>query len=61
MVWDDVALPAISEGKLVHVLEDWCQPFSGYHLYYADRRHPSAAFTALLRELRARALQRRPV
>jgi DNA-binding transcriptional LysR family regulator len=27
--------------------------FSGYHLYYPNRRHPSPAFAALLEELRA--------
>src|SRR3954451_19183256 len=30
--------------KLVRVLEDWCPPFPGFHLYYPSRRQPSAAF-----------------
>ncbi|WP_349962437.1 LysR family transcriptional regulator [Rhizobium sp. ZPR3] len=54
MVWEDKVLGALSEGRLVRVLDEWCQPFSGYHLYYPDRRHPSPAFTVLLKELRQR-------
>ena len=29
---------------LVLVLEDWCQPFAGYHLYYPNRHEHSSAF-----------------
>jgi len=29
------------DGRLIRVLEDWSPPFSGYHLYYTSRRHPS--------------------
>jgi DNA-binding transcriptional LysR family regulator len=45
---EDVVLPYIAKGKLIRVLDDWCAPFAGYHLYYANRRHHTAAFTALL-------------
>src|SRR5688500_14010058 len=31
---ENAALPHVSKGRLVRVLEDWCAPFSGYHLYY---------------------------
>jgi DNA-binding transcriptional LysR family regulator len=24
----------LADGRLVRVLDDWCPPFSGYHLYY---------------------------
>jgi DNA-binding transcriptional LysR family regulator len=44
----------IADGRLVRVLEDWCPPFSGYHLYYPSRRQPSAAFTLLVEALRYR-------
>ncbi len=27
----------LADGRLVRVLEDWCLPFSGYHLYYPSR------------------------
>lgn len=51
MVLEDQVADALRTGELVRVLEDWCEPFPGYHLYYADRRHPSPAFAALLGEL----------
>jgi DNA-binding transcriptional LysR family regulator len=53
MVMEDMVAPFIADGHLVRVLEDWSPPFSGYHLYYPNRRHPSPAFAALLEELRA--------
>jgi hypothetical protein len=37
------------------VLEDWCAPYTGYHLYYPSRRQPSAAFTLVVDALRHRA------
>lgn len=51
---EDQILTHVSEGRLVRVLEDWCQPFPGYHLYYPSRKHPSAAFSLLLDMLRYR-------
>ena len=53
IVMEDMVAPFIADGRLVRVLEDWSPPFSGYHLYYPNRRHPSPAFAALLEELRA--------
>ena len=50
---EDLARPYLAKRRLKRVLEDWCPPFSGYHLYYPNRRHPSPAFAALLEELRA--------
>lgn len=41
-------------GKLVRVLVDWCPALSGYHLYYPNRRQPSAAFSLLVEALRYR-------
>jgi DNA-binding transcriptional LysR family regulator len=46
--------PFLDSGRLVRVLADWCQPFAGFHLYYPSRRHPTAAFTALVEGLRYR-------
>ena len=40
------------DGSLVRVLEDWCPPFAGYHLYYPSRRQPSPAFSLALHALR---------
>jgi DNA-binding transcriptional LysR family regulator len=44
----------VAQGRLVRVLEDWCAPFSGYHLYYPSRRLPSSAFSLLVEALRYR-------
>jgi DNA-binding transcriptional LysR family regulator len=51
---EDQVLPHIADGRLVRVLEDWCEPFSGYHLYYPSRRHASPAFALLVETLRYR-------
>src|SRR5437762_6782574 len=51
----DLALPHLAKGRLTQVLEDWCPPFSGYHLYYPGRRQSSAAFSLLVEALRYRA------
>lgn len=45
---EDQALEHIAQGRLVRVLEDWCPPFSGYHLYYPSRHHTSSAFSLFL-------------
>src|SRR5882672_506453 len=52
MGMEDMAGPFLAGGRLVRVLDDWSPPFSGYQLYYPNRRHPSPAFAALLEELR---------
>jgi DNA-binding transcriptional LysR family regulator len=44
----------VAQGRLIRVLEDWCAPFSGYHLYYPSRRLPSSAFSLLVEALRYR-------
>jgi DNA-binding transcriptional LysR family regulator len=44
----------LAKGRLRCVLEDWCAPYSGYHLYYPSRRQPSAAFTLVVEALRDR-------
>ena len=46
--------PHIAKGRLKRVLEDWCPPFAGYHLYYASRRQQSPAFNLLVEALRWR-------
>lgn len=42
----------VEDGRLVRVLQDWCPPFAGYHLYYPSRRQPSPAFSLVLKALR---------
>lgn len=51
---EDQVIDHIASGRLIRVLEDWCEPFAGYHLYYPNRRHPSPAFALLLEVLRYR-------
>jgi DNA-binding transcriptional LysR family regulator len=53
-VHEDVVAGHLQNGSLVQVLDDWCPPFPGYHLYYPSRRHPSPAFTMLVDALRHR-------
>jgi len=51
---EDVTQPYVAEGRLRRVLEDWCPPFPGYHLYYPSRRQSSRAFALLVDALRYR-------
>ena len=46
--------PHLAKGRLKRVLGDWCQPYSGYHLFYPSRRQSSAAFTLLVEALHHR-------
>jgi DNA-binding transcriptional LysR family regulator len=49
---EDLVLANVKSGRLIRVLDDWCPPFSGYHLYYPSRRHISLAFAVLVEALR---------
>jgi DNA-binding transcriptional LysR family regulator len=49
---EEHAAPYLANGQLVRVLEDWCEPFAGYFLYYPSRRQQPAALTALIETLR---------
>lgn len=51
---EDHMQPYLANGQLIRVLEEWCPPFAGYHLYYTSRREPSAAFSLLVEALRYR-------
>ena len=51
---DDIVAQHIAAGRLVRVLDAWCPPFAGHHLYYPSRRQPSAAFALLVEALRYR-------
>jgi DNA-binding transcriptional LysR family regulator len=51
---EDHVTKQLSDGSLVRVLEDWCEPFDGYYLYYPSRRQPSPAFSLVLDALRYR-------
>jgi DNA-binding transcriptional LysR family regulator len=51
---EGMAQPHLAKGRLKRVLEDWCLPYSGYHLWYPSRRQSSAAFALLVDALRHR-------
>ncbi|WFU01507.1 LysR family transcriptional regulator [Rhizobium sp. CB3171] len=51
---EDIVQPHLHDGRLVRVLEDWCPPFAGYHLYYPSRRQASPAFALVVNALRRR-------
>lgn len=51
---EDHVTSQLAAGTLVRVLEDWCDPFDGYYLYYTSRRQPSLAFSLVLDALRYR-------
>jgi DNA-binding transcriptional LysR family regulator len=53
-VLEENAAPYCLDGRLVRVLEDWCPPFAGYHLYYPNRRQPTPAFALIVDALRYR-------
>ena len=52
---EEMAQPYLTKGRLNRVLVDWCQPYSGYHLFYPSRRQSSAAFSLVVDALRHRA------
>ena len=55
---EDLAEPYLARGRLIRALEDWCAPWSGYHLYYPSRRQSSPAFALLVDALRYRGAAR---
>lgn len=51
---DDMVRDDLTKKRLVRVLEDWCEPFPGYHLYYPSSRQHAPAFAVVLEALRFR-------
>ena len=51
-ITEEQAAPLLADGSLVRVLEDWCQPFTGFFLYYPSRRQQPAALSAVINALR---------
>ena len=51
-VGEDRVEEHLSDGTLIRVLDDWCQPFPGFFLYYPSRRQQPAALAALIDTLR---------
>lgn len=57
---EEMALDHLATGELIRVLDDWCQPYPGYHLYYPSRRQSSGALAIVVEALRHHE-PRRPV
>ena len=51
---EDTMQAHLADGSLVRVLDDWCNVFPGYHLYYPSRRQHSSAFALVVEALRYR-------
>lgn len=51
---EDHVVDWVADGRLERVMEDWCEPFAGYHLYYPSRRQLSPAFALVVDALRYR-------
>ena len=49
---EDTVTPHLEQKRLKRVLEDWCAPVPGYHLYYPRSRQASPAFSLLVEALR---------
>lgn len=49
---EDIAQQYIEQGQLIRVLDEWCAPFVGHHLYYPNRRQASRAFSLVVEALR---------
>jgi DNA-binding transcriptional LysR family regulator len=47
-----IEIRRLTSRTLIRVLEDWCQPFPGFFLYYPSRRQQPAALSALINTLR---------
>lgn len=54
LVPEDTVLEALESGTLVRFLEDWCQTFPGYYLYYPSRKQHTSAFALFIDAMRYR-------
>jgi DNA-binding transcriptional LysR family regulator len=59
IVYEDEVRDDVARRELIPVLQDYCDPFPGYYLYYPQRRHASAALRALIQHVRAQRQSRR--
>ncbi|WP_435954761.1 LysR family transcriptional regulator [Dryocola sp. BD626] len=54
MVPEDTVQEELANGQLVRVLQEWCEPFPGYYLYYPSRKQHTTAFSLFVEALRFR-------
>ncbi|WP_225748144.1 LysR substrate-binding domain-containing protein [Eikenella sp. Marseille-P7795] len=48
----DMVAKELADGSLTEILADWRMSYTGYHLYYSDRRADSPLFGALVKCLK---------
>ncbi|GCA51885.1 LysR family transcriptional regulator [Sinorhizobium meliloti] len=55
-ILEDLVAAPIADGRLIRLMEPWCEPFAGYHLYYPDRQGTTAfeLFKETLRSCRGK-------
>lgn len=53
IVYEDQVRDEVARGELLPVLQEFCESFPGYYLYYPQRRHASPALRALIEHLRS--------
>ena len=51
---EDTVKPHLERRRLVQVLDSWCAPFPGYHIYYPSRRQRSSALSLVVEALEHR-------
>ncbi|HEY5933219.1 MAG TPA: LysR family transcriptional regulator [Kofleriaceae bacterium] len=56
---EELAAPHIKSGALQLVLDEWSEPYAGFHLYYPSRKQASPAFSLVVDALRYRTTARR--
>ncbi|AHG21015.1 LysR family transcriptional regulator [Chania multitudinisentens RB-25] len=49
---EDAVRNEIASGQLIKILEEWCEPFPGYYLYYPSRRQHTTAFSLFVEAFR---------
>jgi len=49
---EDSVQQELADGRLELALEEWCDTFPGYYLYYPSRKQHTLAFTKLIEALR---------
>lgn len=49
---ENTAAPHLERRRLIQVLDSWCAPFAGYHIYYPSRLQSSPALALVVDALR---------
>lgn len=52
LVPEDSVHKELANGQLVRMLQEWCEPFPGYYLYYPSRKQHTTAFSLFVDALR---------